>query len=1544
MRDEELLKLVEEKLPEELTPQQIELLRARLADSPELQQRLASHLQLEQYLSASLGKAGVTADQLVERAGGIHPAGRAVRLWAAAAAICAVLFLGAWLTLRTDQHRQVADHADHEEKARAAATADNRENGATGEAREGAVGTDAAEQTAGAGESGDQAAAVSDKGADIRSRGAAASTQSSAGPAAADRSALDDDSASRLQQRKPVEDQMEDDSATQPGAESDRMDDSPAETDSQKGDSGTKLPERAELPEDKSPSNPTPANPTPADSRSPEPSIQKLVNPARRLEPWEADDQLEGEVRPFADVLHYSRFNLREEKGLLIPHMLRDEAARWWAGLPGRSHRLESDARHGRVGLRGWQRLRAPWPEDAVLRLAISRGNRFWLYLWNGNRGAALRYSDRDDTKLNWAGYRAGRRDDQPEPDELELAATDFARSMRIGALTVDLPVVYDLSCQQGKLIVSRGDIRLLEMPCDGPPQEVFFSGDMELHGMRMVRARRPRREAPEVAPATDLMPADPSQWQSHLPDGARFEPHDDTGMKLTGIAGETSWAGLSLPAIGARQIDVQIEGAAAGTAVYLGDADGRPLYEARIVKDSESDRRHLILTHPDDDRTQEKVELDEDAVALVGDRFWVRMVPFGGLLKCFVSLDGRHWAQVDRPLGSNAMVSIETAGIVVGRKANNRSIRIRRLMVRPLAHLNALVDDDVIKAAPAVLAPNLGTWLGEVDRARPKDVGPHPWRTAAALQSQAAGVVPKLGDALSLCLLDVGQQPQRPLDQQLPFLAELIEAGDQWRRGHALHWSVLSAAYERLGWEVVQQGPGRPFSRVGERILQLRSWSNGRSSYFPVSMARNELLTLLAQRQWDAARQLSRRLIAYGTEPTLGLATWADAVAAGQLPDASPPYRPLEASQRHPFLVELSKEGFNTLAELEASLAAGSYQDACRIVVSARPSDAMGLLPSADDRRLWLSLPMAVAAAMREHPALLQTMREHFSELGQLRVREAMEAGDEMSLAALTTQFYGTEAAAEALLWLGDRALSAGDFAAAARYFRSGQPLASPGLAAQLAAHHRLAGALAGRSVGSPVTGTVELGEAELPADRFEQLIAETLKHRARPEEPQSVFATAETTMVAVGAHQLEIATQFRLGLPSGDHPERLPGDLRVEGVDWAGRQLAATRTGDRLLVGNRFAVAAYDVRSGQRNWLTKLDRSSTEAQHWPLVSMRPVVHDGRVFIRYLDGHAARLAALDQTDGRKLWTDQMGDDHWVISDPVVVGEDLWVLTAIDVASQRLIGISVLDARTGEHQPQRQLAQFSRSWDTYPQATITMASDSMIVTTGGAVICCDQEGRVRWLRRQMWLDRKLFGDWATTEARPPLLVGDALVATQPSSPAVECIGLESGELRWRIVDQGLRQVVGRADDQVVLLMQDRLIGVGLDEGELKYQRRIPRAQWALPARDNQVLVARIVNPGRRRDGQDIELIWLEAATGRPLASCVVDGLEGRDPALTPALVEAESLWSFFSGLRTPHPREAARLVPSGPAGPPPDDVQQHGIWTQLDRASQGGGR
>ena len=81
LTDAELVELVQQKTPEELSLDEIEQLRTRLHDSPDLQRTLIEQLHLEAYLNTALGETRVSASEIVRRANAATQPKRTWQRW-----------------------------------------------------------------------------------------------------------------------------------------------------------------------------------------------------------------------------------------------------------------------------------------------------------------------------------------------------------------------------------------------------------------------------------------------------------------------------------------------------------------------------------------------------------------------------------------------------------------------------------------------------------------------------------------------------------------------------------------------------------------------------------------------------------------------------------------------------------------------------------------------------------------------------------------------------------------------------------------------------------------------------------------------------------------------------------------------------------------------------------------------------------------------------------------------------------------------------------------------------------------------------------------------------------------------------------------------------------------------------------------------------------------------------------------------------------------------------------------------------------------------
>jgi outer membrane protein assembly factor BamB len=642
-------------------------------------------------------------------------------------------------------------------------------------------------------------------------------------------------------------------------------------------------------------------------------------------------------------------------------------------------------------------------------------------------------------------------------------------------------------------------------------------------------------------------------------------------------------------------------------------------------------------------------------------------------------------------------------------------------------------------------------------------------------------------------------------------------------------------------------------------------------------------------------------------------LVEWARATASRHVADRSLATT-LRSEWRHPLVEVLSKEGYNILAEFNAALDGEAYGDACQIISSADPQAALGLLPDAKDSRLLVSLPAAVSLAMREYPKLRQTMNEQFGARGRLRVRQAIAEGDLMALEAATMQFCGTEAAAEAHLWLGDRAMAAGDFLHAIGQYR--QALEGKIPPAVVQPRMRLAAAMLGRDEGQPVTVSVSLNGLQLKPDQFEALIEEMLARgdgteMAMPAPDDS--AAGETLAPPPGRYEPHAWAQF-----TGDLG-REPQQTDDASIDFAGRQLAPRIVDDLMLVANRFQIVAYELKSGRQRWANRLDKQQGYAKGWPSVPMPPVVAGDRVYARRLTNQAGRsrpeLVCLNLEDGKLIWTARF-NDH-VVSDPLVAQDQLLALTISSTQDNYLqLSLAAFDPRNGEVLFRRPLVQMRDAWDGQVPCQAITVDDRILATAGGGVLCCDLLGQVHWLRRQTWLARALEDDrWRQQFVQPPLEADGLLYVTQSGVRTVECLETATGRLRWQHVLLDIRRICGLVDGKLIVETASSVEAFDAETGASAWRRpATPLTGQACGAPGGVVIVD---NERIDNDSWRPTLVWLDPASGREMGRSPLSKFVDKQPMLGPLVVHEDRLWAFFGRGGREAAREIYQLRPAG---------------------------
>lgn len=1221
---------------------------------------------------------------------------------------------------------------------------------------------------------------------------------------------------------------------------------------------------------------------------------------------------------PFEEVC-FGDFDDRQ--GYPTPAELRQTLGRV-SGRPGEISETSKRLRMGdrRISyLSGVFRLKPRWKEQTTLRLSLIDPGLFQLHFWRGRQGVTLRYCP--PAVNTWGAYRTTRRGSDPRPSTFADWALDCGRYRRAGLGT------FEVRYHHGNLVLTRGDLRLLSVPLEGLPTEVYLEGKALVRGILIYRSTGGPRPPPP-SPVVLRVPKPAEQiWQTELPEGATFEKLPDGAVELSaGVSAAAGQAGLPIPGPGLYEYIFELEEPDVGTGVFLGSRDGVQLARFAFYRDTTTGRTTFAYLGPHLEATELEFNFDRAMVPYAGKHQWVRLTLGGGVMKCWTTGDGVHWSQsIWSPLAVQG--AVQQVGLYCIRTRQKRSIRLRSLEVRRLEALSSLAPEAIQqRVGPFAHAATLEEWDSWVAESRPPDVPPGVWRRACLLRTLAQNPYFSLGGKLIHRLLDEVLSKTDDLPSQLSLLDEaavLIHGLDpEGSRPFDRH-------YEQLGLRLLRAGHPDPLGLVSAAVLRTPIWNHDRQNPWPDGLLAHMLLAQAAEDRVTEVEKLLDRL-EYWTQPdrlesgrppwggeVQHLVDWAEfqlgrrreEARAGR-PAAVPP------SWRDPLLERLSKEGYNVLAEFQAAIDAGAHRAACQIIATSADPGVAGLLPDAKDHRLLVSLPTAVELAMQRVPALRRAMQEHYGPLGQLRLSKAIADDDPAAATATTLQFCGTTAAAEAHAWLGDCELSSGRSALAVGHYQR----ALQGVAAEqhagLHARLRLAGAMEGRDVGEPVKTTVEIGGTRISAAKFEQMVQQIRAANRRPEMADRAEGGSNAVLDRdLHADRYEAKSWAEVG---GEGIQR-PSNTPERGLDWAARQIAVALTGRQMIVHNQVELAAFDLPTGRRQWTRPQDLTHGQSR-WPAVGMRPVVSKTRVVVRRPTDHAAELACFDVRDGKPIWSSQPSD--YVASDPLLIGQDLFALTVVKDEGRKLsLQLAEFDFLSGRLRREVPLAEFDDLWEGDLPCRVTEADGRIVVTAAGCVVCCDLGGQVQWIRRQIWIPPPAghhagAGKWLQRRHQPPLVADGRVYATQPGVWNVECLDLQTGRLLWRKAVPELTGLLGRIGERLIVETTEGLLAKHCLSGETLWHHDAEnRLEAHLCSERLGVVYVRLEPGDDPAQNPHLVLVRLDPASGRTQATAVFNAPQHKEPLFGPLVTDGRRSWGLLASAQHPAKREILELTP-----------------------------
>ncbi len=1243
----------------------------------------------------------------------------------------------------------------------------------------------------------------------------------------------------------------------------------------------------------------------------PQPMPAVIPQPVAADAPWAP--WLNGELPPLALDNPKLRADLRTMGHDELPLA---EFQRWWGETAGIAAGWNEAIIGGRrtVQIDGRMQLKAPWVDDAVLRLTPFDLTDMTLLFGDNDRGIALRFYKQREPHL-WAAYEFQRPPGETAIKWGGLLTTDGGAWYRSGAVT------FEVRRQNGQLILSAGKIPLLSVPFAEPPQVVQLLGKGRLRGFSWLRTEPwPLAQQAEHPIVLDSTQPEASKWQMLKPDVAMVHVEPGGSVLLT-ASSKTDEAQAFVPLPKATLVEsiFRLSAADAGTGVYLGNEQGKPVALLGIMQDRRTKQLTFGALRPQERRMESDYDPNAFPPPYWNPHVWLRVVAGLGTCHVWSSGDGVHWGHVaENPL-NDLPGAVRSIGLYCFPGETPRSIRLESYQVRELQGLTQFADDGVVqRQVPTVekLPQSYDEWEAQTIGQLPDDVMPSLWMNHVGVAALKAGPSKSLAREIVERLAVSEQYRTANTDEQSAFLNDAVSLLDTWQehevapfRRAYFYRQVATPAEMESQWSTWLQSPlwtHAPLVTPHWDSMATALQANAFASH------REALATLAPDAQfWLAQGHPDHRLRPEG-ELVDRLARWSRSVVGlGERQDDASDVLPL--GWRHPLQLTVNKEAYNVQSELQSALIGGTFQDAGRIAMNFGVSDGVGLLPDMDDDRLFVSIPVAMAAAVKDYPAFGEALQNDLGPTGMVRVLNAARQGDLATLRAATIQFYRTAAAAEAERVLGDRQMALGDFFGAQQRYRHAMRSANEEQRAALRSRMVLA-----ESLGNPSKtpgDSAAVADTQLDGVSLTPLLQEI--RSAAP--PVATTGAVVAPPEARSRYRLEIKAQFdgQVGQNAGR------GEFRH--VDVFGRQFAVTVDAERFYVSNRFQVTAYQRDAGQQLWATSVGSDQGEAHGHRFTPMTPTLIGEELLVRRIIKGAIELACLKPADGQVLWKTRGGEKADIFSEPIALPGRIGVIVSRRMDDDMLdVRWAHLNPATGETVAEFPLIRLRDAWSGEAPCVLAVRDDTAVATIGGAIVSFETTGDLQWVRREPWLPPKVDPQAEDYLVAAPVFAtgadGEALVViAAPASRQVIGIEVTSGRVRWRSVQPKLQGILASRADVTVLALQNGLCGLSPATGDVLWSQPVTGRMTAMQIVDSQMVVA----IQRESTGNKFwpQLAWFDLATGTPRGEAQIDVEHHPEWRCGPLFSVGSNWWTLISNSGNKPQRDLALLVPDTELSP-----------------------
>jgi hypothetical protein len=352
-------------------------------------------------------------------------------------------------------------------------------------------------------------------------------------------------------------------------------------------------------------------------------------------------------------------------------------------------------------------------------------------------------------------------------------------------------------------------------------------------------------------------------------------------------------------------------------------------------------------------------------------------------------------------------------------------------------------------------------------------------------------------------------------------------------------------------------------------------------------------------------------------------------------------------------------------------------------------------------------------------------------------------------------------------------------------------------------------------------------------------------------------------------------------------------------------------------MFVSNRFHVSAYRLNDGQRRWQAAPEHAApSTAQDWPLIPMRPLIHDDYVVARMLYGPGPMLVGIERSSGQIRWTSEMGPHESVISDPIIIQGQLAALTiARQEQGGNLVRLTMFDMENGRVLTAFDLLRLNDVWWRRRCCEMLAIDDSLIVTMAGVTFRCDLAGHVHWLRSETALPPEEDPHWIVQSYQRPWQRGGLVYVVQPGVFSIDCLDARTGHRAWNCVLPDMQRILGLMDNRVIVQTDDRLLAFDADTGHILWEHPATGMFQGGVCDSHGILFAELVAPGRIGHAEGIRLVWLDTETGEVLAVAPLPELNAAEARLGPLILWQDRIWAFSAASGGQSEPDILELVP-----------------------------